>query len=73
MRFPEVIPLRKIASPNIAKALVKFFFTLVGLPKVIQSDQGSNFMSKLFLKVLHQLGVKQVKSSVYHLESQGAL
>ena len=46
-RIPEAIPLTKITAPKISKALVNFF-TLVGLPKEIQSDQGSNFMSGLF-------------------------
>ena len=46
-RFPEAIPLRDIKTPKVIKALIKFF-TLVGLPKVIQLDQGSNFMSSLF-------------------------
>ena len=40
-RFPEAIPLRNIKTKNIVKALVKFF-TFVGLPKSVQSDQGSN-------------------------------
>ena len=40
-RFPEAIPLRNIK--NIIRALVKFF-TFVGLPKSVQSNQGSNFM-----------------------------
>ena len=71
-RFPEAIPLRRIVAPVIVKALIKFF-TLVGLPKVVQSDQGSNFMSKVFQQVLYQLGIEQVKSSAYHPESQGAL
>ena len=71
-RFPEAIPLRKITAPVIIKALIKFF-TLVGLPKSIQSDQGSNFMSGLFQQVMYQLGIKQVRSSAYHPESQGAL
>ena len=71
-RFPEAIPLRDIKTPKIVKALIKFF-TLVGLPKSIQSDQGSNFMSGLFQQVMHQLGIKQYKSSAYHPESQGAL
>ena len=43
-RFPEAIPLTNITAPIISKALVNFF-TLVGLLKEIQSDQGSNFMS----------------------------
>ena len=70
-RFPEAIPLTNITAPKISKALVNFF-TLVGLPKEIQSDQGSNFMSGLFQQVVFQLGAKQIKSSAYP-ESQGAL
>ena len=46
-RFPEAILLTNITAAKISKALVNFF-TLVGLPKEIQSDQGSNFMSGLF-------------------------
>ena len=71
-RFPEAIPLRNIKTQTIVKALTKFF-TLVGLPKSIQSDQGSNFMSGLFQQVMHELGISQYKSSAYHPESQGAL
>ena len=71
-RFPEAIPLRNIKAPKIAKALIKFF-TLFGLPKSVQSDQGSNFMSHLFQDVMAQLGIKQVKASAYHPQSQGAL
>ena len=71
-RFPEAIPVRNITSRIIIKALVKFF-TFVGLPKVVQSDQGSNFMSGVFQQIMFQLGIKQVKSSAYHPESQGAL
>ena len=54
------------------KALIKFF-TSVGLPKSVQSDQGSNFMSGVFQQVLHELGITQYSSSTYHPESQGAL
>ena len=71
-RFPEAIPLRNIKARNIIKALIKFF-TLVGLPKHIQSDQGPNFMSTIFQQVMHQLNITQHKSSAYHPESQGAI
>ena len=71
-RFPEAIPLRSITAPKITKALVNFF-TFVGLPREVQSDQGSNFMSGLFQQVIYQIGAKQIKSSAYHPESQGAL
>ncbi|PIK45565.1 hypothetical protein BSL78_17560 [Apostichopus japonicus] len=71
-RFPEAIPLRNIKAKTIVKALTKFF-TLVGLPKSIQSDQGSNFTSGLFQEVMYELGIEQYTSSAYHPESQGAL
>ena len=71
-RFPEAIPLRNIKTKSIFKALIKFF-TFVGLPKSVQSDQGSNFMSGIFQQVMHELGIKQYRSSAYHPESQGAL
>ena len=70
--FPEAIPLRNIKSKNIVKTLVKFF-SFVGLPKSVQLDQGSNFMSGIFQPVMHELGITQYKSLPYHPESQGAL
>ncbi|XP_043962798.1 uncharacterized protein LOC122825436 isoform X2 [Gambusia affinis] len=71
-RFPEAVPLRRITAPMITKALVKFF-SVFGLPKVVQTDQGTNFMSRTFAQALKQLGVEHVTSSSYHPESQGAL
>ena len=71
-RFPEAIPLRNIKTKTIVKALVKFF-SFVGLPRSVQSDQGSNFMSGIFQQVMHELGIKQYRPSAYHPESQGAL
>ena len=46
---------------------------MLGLPKSVQSDQGSNFMSGIFQQVMHELGTKQYRSSAYHPEIQGAL
>ncbi|CDQ98863.1 unnamed protein product, partial [Oncorhynchus mykiss] len=71
-RYPEAVPLRTITAKTVVKALVKFFSTF-GLPKVIQTDQGSNFMSKLFSNVLKTLCISHQVSSPSHPESQGAL
>ena len=71
-RFPEAVPFKNIKAKTIVQALTKFF-TFFGLPKSTQSDQGSYFMSGLFQQVMHELGIKQFKSSTYHPESQGAL
>ena len=57
-------------SKSVVKALV-IIFTLFGLPKVVQSDQGTNFMSNVFQQVMLELGIQQVKSSAYHAFAPG--
>lgn len=71
-RFPEAIPLRKVTAATVVKILIKFF-TSYGLPKVVQTDQGTNFLSKVFKENLKSLGISHAVSSAYHPESQGAL
>ncbi len=70
--FPEAIPLRKITAPVITRALVKFFSTF-GLPRIVQTDRGTNFLSKLFTQVLMTLKISHRVASAYHPESQGVL
>ncbi len=71
-RYPAAYPLRSITTKSILKALTSFM-SVFGIPKTIQSDQGSNFMSRQFSKVMHQLMVKHSISSAYHPQSQGVL
>lgn len=71
-RYPTAYPLRSITTKSILKALTNFM-SIFGIPKTIQSDQGSNFMSRQFSKVLQQLKVKHNISSAYHPQSQGGL
>ena len=71
-RFPEAIPLRSIHSKKVVEGLEKFF-CLVGFPRKIQSDLGSNFTSKEFKNKMKEWGVEHVTSSAYHPESQGVL
>ncbi|XP_039542155.1 uncharacterized protein LOC120489424 isoform X2 [Pimephales promelas] len=71
-RFPAAYPLRTITSRSIVKALTQFI-SVFGIPKIIQSDQGSNLTSHLFQQVLKQLHIKHNQSTAYHAQSQGAL
>ena len=69
-RYPEAIPLRTTSSKVIADALIQFF-SRVGIPEELVSDQGSNFIGKLMTELYESLGVTKIKSSVYHPESNG--
>ena len=64
--------MRNNKAPTIVKVLIKFF-TFVGLPRHVQTNQGSNFMSGIFQQVIHQLGIAQCKTSAYHPQFQGAI
>ncbi|CAI5677731.1 unnamed protein product [Oreochromis niloticus] len=68
----DTIPLRRITTANVTKALIKFFTTF-GLPKTVQTDQGTNFLSRAFKQTLASLGISHSVASAYHPESQGAL
>ena len=57
-RFLEPVFLRNTKTPKIMKALIKFCM-LFGLPHLVQSDQGSNFMSGISQEVMFQLGENQ--------------
>ena len=56
-RYPEAIPLRTTNSKAIADALIQYF-SKVGIPDEIVSDQRSNFMSKLMAQLYDHLGIK---------------
>ncbi len=71
-RYPAAYPLRSITTRSVVKALSQFI-SIFGIPKVIQSDQGTNFTSNMFQEVLRQLCIKHNRSTAYHPESQGAL
>ena len=69
-RYPEAIPLRTTSSKAIADALIQYF-SKVGIPDEIVSDQGSNFMSKLMAQLYEQLGISKIKTSIYHPQANG--
>lgn len=69
--YPAAYPLRTVTTRSVVRALSQFI-SVFGIPKVIQSDQGTNFSSHMFAQVLKQLHVRHSQSSAYHAQSQGA-
>ncbi|XP_068221744.1 uncharacterized protein [Palaemon carinicauda] len=69
-RYPEAIPVRSCNAKTVVKRLLNYF-SKFGLPRVIQSDNGSNFVSKYFRDKMKELGINLVTSTPYHPESQG--
>ena len=49
-RYPEVIPMAKIETEHVAKALLDIFCR-VEFPKKVLSDRGSQFISDMMCQV----------------------
>ncbi|MGL5224762.1 MAG: DDE-type integrase/transposase/recombinase, partial [Aeromonas sp.] len=69
-RYPEAIPLRKATSKAIAKELF-LLYSRVGIPTEVLTDQGTPFMSRLIAELCRLLKVKQLRTSVYHPQTDG--
>ena len=71
-RYPEAIPLRDISAATVAEGLVEMF-SRTGIPRVILSDQGAQFMGSVVQSLCGRLGVTHIKTSTYHPQSNGCL
>ncbi len=71
-QYPAAYPMCSLTTRSVVKALSQFI-SIFGFPKIVQSDQGTNFTSNIFQEVLRQLGIRHNRSSAYHAESQGIL
>ena len=69
-RYPEAIPLRSIDAEHVAEELLKFF-SRVGVPQEILTDQGSNFTSKLLAELYRLLKIQSIRTSPYHPQTDG--
>ncbi|KAL0148578.1 hypothetical protein M9458_056125 [Cirrhinus mrigala] len=69
-RYPEAVSLRKATAKNIARELF-LLFSRVGIPSEILTDQGTPFMSRLMADLAQLLKVKQLRTSVYHPQTDG--
>ena len=68
-RFTFLRPLPNKTCTAVAKALTVIFFEH-GMPKIMQCDQGTEFKGKVEI-LLHSRGIKLIRSSPYHPQSQG--
>ena len=69
-RYPEAVPLRTATGKTIARELFTLF-SRVGIAEEILTDQGTCFMSQVLREMCHLLKVAQVRTSVYHPQTDG--
>lgn len=71
-RYPEAIPLRQVTAQTVTDAMVATF-SRFGIPEEVLTDNGSVFVAKLTQFLLKALGVRHIKISPYHPQSNSML
>lgn len=67
------IPLAEATAITIADMLIKRWICVFGSPRVILTDQGTNFLSSLVKQIAKRFKIKQVKTTAFHPQSNGSL
>ena len=71
-RFPEVIKLTSTTSASVITVL-KLIFSRHGIPEVVHSDNGPQYISNEFMQFAQDYGFHQVMSSPHYAQSNGAV
>src|SRR5687767_6266380 len=70
-RWPEAKALKSANAEEVAKFLYEEIICRFGVPKKIQSDQGTHFINELIRKLTDKFWIKHSLSSPYHPQSNG--
>ncbi|XP_056157718.1 uncharacterized protein LOC130132152 [Lampris incognitus] len=68
-KWTEVYVVLDQSTTITAEGLVEEMFACFGVPTELHSDQGQNFESQVFSEVCQRLGVKKMRTTLLHLQS----
>ncbi len=71
-KWPDSIPLQTITTRSVADAMWQAF-SRVGIPRQILTDCGAQFTAKSMGEVCDMLGIDRVKTTPYHLATNGSI
>lgn len=69
-RYPEAFPLKLITASAIAPVLLQLL-SRVGIPQEMVKDQGTAFLSQTLQQVYCLLGIKGIRTTPYHPQTDG--
>jgi putative transposase len=69
----ELVPLPDISAATTAEAFVSRIIHRHGLPELLITDRGSNFISELFRQVNKTLGIRHSLTSALHPQANGCV
>ena len=69
-KWPEAYALRNVTTETVVKCLIDMT-TRVGIPEEVLTDNDSNFVSKTMREYCTTMGIEHMKTSPYHLQTDG--
>lgn len=72
-KFIQAFPIQNKETVTVAKEFVQNFILKFGIPRVIATDRGSEFISATMEQVCKLLEIEKLCSTAYHHQSIGAL
>ena len=72
-RYAIAVALKNQTAQNIMRKLIKHVINAEGTPAEILTDQGKNFQADDMKELAKQLGIKQLRTTAYHPQTDGAV
>ena len=70
-KWAELIPIPDHTAETCARELVLKVFTRIGIPRILHSDQGRDFLSKLFAETCRLFQVERTRTTPWRPQSNG--
>lgn len=72
-KFSLSVPLVTQEATEVSRAFAENIVLQFGMPRCILTDQGSNFMSKIFRNLCKLFKISRIRTSAFHPQSNGSL
>ena len=72
-RYVIATPMRDMTANTVMRKFIKHVVLKEGIPAQILTDLGSNFQSESMEALCKQLGIKQLRTTAYHPQTDGAV
>lgn len=72
-KFSVAVPMANCEANTVAYHFITSFVCMHGMPQQLVSDQGTEFLSRIFSETCKLIGIKHNTTSLYHPQANGAL